>query len=369
MYKKLSKLPAKCVSVIVFSMIMLIAQAAFTQEESENQSLEEWQQRELRPLVEAVGAVLTGNLVQTSSPFEFKPDFLKGVEGSSYVPFTLTVDPTKVNESTVLMYLFVTPHTAAADVTEQADADAAEQADEEEGDRNIREAFENVTFEDAFFVDVSKSRAEGGMVEIHRAFTAPGGSYDVYVALRDSKGADADDDALAESLVMMVKEQVEVPDLWSGALQTSSVIVTGLVENLSQPLTPEEQIANPYTLGETRIVPKQGDIFRKDEDISLLMLIYNPNLDDNQKPDLTVDYEFHKLTDTGSEFFNRTNPQHFNAQTLPPGFDVEVGHQIVAGQSVPLASFSGGNYRLNIKVIDNTSGQSVLRGVSFTVNE
>ena len=43
------------------------------------------------------------------------------------------------------------------------------------------------------------------------------------------------------------------------------------------------------------------------------------------------------------------------------------GHQLVAGQSVPLASFPAGDYRLEMKVQDNISKKSVTRNINFTV--
>ena len=122
-------------------------------------------------------------------------------------------------------------------------------------------------------------------------------------------------------------------------------------------------------MGTTRIVPKHDRSFGKMEELSLIMLVYNPQLTSDQKPDLTIEYNFHQRGEAGEEFFNKTNPQQFNAQTLPPGFDVALGHQIVAGQSVPLTLFPAGEYRLEITVSDNEAGTTLTREVSFTVQE
>ena len=341
-------------------MAMLTQPVLAGQSEQEPRVLAEWEQTELRGLVDVVGAALQGELVQTKNPFEFRPNFLKGTEGNTYVPFTLRIDPSKVNRSQVLLYLFVLPHNLPA-------PEALEQASEQDATVAL---FEKGVFEDAFFVDVPDDHAVTGEIELQRAFHAPGGeTYDVYVAIRDSMGADADEDALAESMVMMAKEEVELPDLWNDGLQTSTVIIADAVEPLEQPMTPEEQIANPFALGGTRIVPRQDTNFGTDDELSLIMLVYNPQLGPDQMPDLTIDFNFHQRTDAGEEFFNRTNPQQFNAQTLPPGFDVAAGHQVVAGQSVPLGSFPAGSYRLEIMVNDNVSGGSIVREVVFNVNQ
>ena len=154
---------------------------------------------------------------------------------------------------------------------------------------------------------------------------------------------------------MLLKRRVSVPNLWTEQLETSTVLIAEMIEPLAAPLSPEEQIQNPYTLGTTRIMPKFDRSFGKQEDLNLLMLVYNPRLTGGM-PNVTVEYNFHTQTDAGEEFFNNTNPQEFNAQTLPPGFSVEAGHQIVAGQSVPLSLFPAGDYRLEITIKDNEGG-------------
>ena len=73
------------------------------------------------------------------------------------------------------------------------------------------------------------------------------------------------------------------------------------------------------------------------------------------------------LAGAPEKFFNKTNPQNLNAQTLPPQFDLAAGHQLQSGQAVPLASFPEGDYRLEIKVTDKIANKLVTRDVNFTV--
>ena len=361
---KLFRLWTATAAVVLLTQPWLAAQSEVAQSEPEPQTLEEWERNELRGLVDAVGAAIQGELVQTDDLLQFQPTFLKGAGGDTYIPFTVRLDPSRVSKSKVLMYLFVRARDYSA-VEEPAVEEPADAAAE-----SAMSWFEGAVFDDAFFVDVPDDRTTTGEIELQRSFSAPGGDvYDVYVAIRDSLGSDADEAALAESIVMMTKAEVEVPDLWNAGLETSTVIIAEAVEPLEQPLTPEEQIANPFTIGGTRIVPTQDRDFGQDGDFSLIMLVYNPQLGADQMPDVTIDYEFLRRTDDGEEFFNRTNPQQFNAQTLPPGFDMAAGHQVVAGQSVPLGSFPAGSYRLEITVTDNVSGGGVAREVIFDVHE
>lgn len=333
--------------------VLIVALPAAGQDDNEQEAreLEDWERAELQGLVEVVGAAVKGELTPTEDPFELTPSFLKGTDGNTYVPFTLTIDPDKLDESNVSVYLYVLEHQdPAAVATDDDDSDDDEMP--------------TAIFEDAYFVAVDE---DDGVARLSRAFSAPGGKYDVYVALRDSKGADADDDDREAATVMMLKEEVMVPDLWTPELKTSTVLLAKLVEPLSAPLSPEEQVQQPYTLGTTRIIPKHDRSFGKQEELSLIMLVYNPKLTGDQMPDITVEYNFHAKKDGGEEFFNKTNPQQFNGQSLPPGFSVALGHQIVAGQSVPLALFPAGEYRLEILITDNEAGTSVTENVNFTV--
>ena len=98
------------------------------------------------------------------------------------------------------------------------------------------------------------------------------------------------------------------------------------------------------------------------------------------KPDVVVEYNFCQVAagaeppkpgepcKAGEKFFNKTNPQNLNAQTLPPGFDLAQGHQLQSGQAVPLASFPEGQYRLEIKVTDKLANKTLTRDVNFSVN-
>ena len=365
-----------------FAVALLTVSPAAAQED-----LEDWQRAELRSLLEAIQAALAGRIVPTGDPFEFRADFLKGTDGNAYVPFTLSIDPDMVDTPALSLYLFV---------VEPGESEAV--------------------FEDAYFASVTSSGGEP--IRLSRAFAVPGGEYDVYVAIRESSrdlapdenrpggedrarideycgGLFPDDlgsrfacqeqEYLAHRLqrrprlsfdeseeaaaMMMLRTRVDVPDLWNGQLQLSSIIVPEVVEPLAAPLTPEEQVLSPYSLGTTRIIPKFDSAFGKRAELSLIFLVYNPGIADGSKPDITIEYTFHRREPGGEEYFNRTNPQQFNGQTLPPDFDVTLGHQLVAGQTVPLSLFPAGDYRLEIKVADNANSTEIIENVMFSVLE
>ena len=337
--------------------ITLLLNPSFVLAQEEEAELEEWEQNELRPLLERLNAAVAGDL-PSEKPFEIAVDFLKGAEGSIYVPFTMTLDRSKLTQPGFAMYMFVTPHVEPPAADADAPASAEASAEETPGP---------TTYEDLFFVDVSESGTADGPLEVHRAFQAPGGTYDVYIVVRDSVGADGDTDALDDSMVMLLKEEVEVPDFWGEGLQTSSIIMAQSLDIIDAALGPEAQRINPYTIGTTQIVPKRDDVYGKSDNLALLFYVYNPKLTSEMNPDVTVEFDFHRVGPAGESFFNRTAPQEFNAQTWQAGVPVTGG--LPSGQSVPLGSFPAGDFRLEIKITDKAAGQMLTRDVRFNVSE
>jgi hypothetical protein len=164
-----------------------------------------------------------------------------------------------------------------------------------------------------------------------------------------------------------MKQSVTVPDFWNGELSTSTVLVAERIDPLPAPLTPQQQEERPYALGQMEIVPQVDMAFSKKQELSTFMLVYNPKTDSANKPDVVVEYNFHTKSGNDWKFFNKTNPQNLNAQTLPPQFDLAAGHQLQSGQAVPLASFPEGEYKLEIKVTDKVANKTLTRDVFFTV--
>ncbi len=195
----------------------------------------------------------------------------------------------------------------------------------------------------------------------------PAGNYDVFLVAKEPTPEKAPEErAAAED----VRPQADghVPDFWNGELATSSVIVAQRIDPLPAPLTPQQQADRPYALGMMEIVPTFETKFTKKAELSTFMLIYNPKVDSANKPDVSVEYNFYqKLGRQPEKFFNKTNPQNLNAQTLPPNFDFAAGHQLQSGQAVPLASFPEGDYRLEIKITDKIANKTLTREINFTV--
>jgi len=294
--------------------------------------------------VKLVDGVMTGQASTAAQAFTigWSNDFLKAQDGRIYVPFTISIDAGALTTRAVTFYLRVVSRTAA---------------ETGEGEKKTQAPY---AFEDVWFPELA-APAPGQPFRFSRAFAVPAGDYDVYVAVRERPG-----DRKATPKASVLKQPATVPDYWNGELATSSVIVAEGVEQLTETLSPEEQAEHPYTIGAMQLTPAANLDFTTNEELSVVFLVYNPALKD-KKPDIQVEYKFHQKTPDGEKYFNRTPPTVLNADTLGAGFDLDLGYQLVAGQSVPLLSFPPGDYRLEIEVQDKLAEKTLTRDVFFTV--
>ena len=155
---------------------------------------EEWNQ--VKPLFKIVEQVAAGKPAPSDVTLTWHCYFVGAQAGMVFVPFTLKVERGEFTSFPVAMYIRV--------VTRGAPAPAPGPGD----------ALAQYPFEDAAVFD---RPLEG---RINRAFTAPPGDYDVYVALVEKAST-----TLPQPRTAVVKEAVTVPDLESH-LTLSSIIVT-----------------------------------------------------------------------------------------------------------------------------------------------
>jgi hypothetical protein len=354
-----ANLPFRRIALTVsaaLSGILCVTPAALPQTENRASPA---QLKEVQALVSAVYETLRERLVASDRPFRWSNDFFKGENGNTYVPYTLTIERAKLPTSTVAMYIFVTPHPQA--VGKPSGLPGVPETEEPQAPPAPETAFEAISF-----IDLTTDHGQGAY-RISRAFSLPAGNYDVYVALSGfTETGTSPRRQVNSAAVMMIKQEVSVPDLWTTGLSTSTVAVAERVEPLKAPLMPEQQDVEPYTLGTKRIVPAHDTDFKKSDELAVIFFVYNQGLTAQGKPDISIDYRFYKRGAGGEAYFTKTAPQRFNSETLP-AFDVAAGHQLVAGQAVSLRAFPEGAYRLEIQVMDKTNGATLTRSVNFSV--
>lgn len=351
--------------IAVFILCAVASVPVFAQQQGQkvDKKVEKASQFDIQSVVRATDAAMAGQPA-TDFTMSFHCDSLKAQEGKTYVPYTVSLDQAQAPpDKPMIMFIRVVDKAPAA-------AAAAPAAKKDTKDAQGKNAHPEWVYQDASFITLTPPASPKEPYRISRAFAVPAGEYDIYVTLKERPPIDAKDREKMATRTGVLKQTLTVPNYWTNELATSTVIIADKVEPLTQPLTRQEQIEQPYTFGQTQIVPARTNSFPKKGELSVVFLIYNTGLDAGKKPDVAVDYSFYQKVATaenGEKFFNKTNPQVFSAKTLPPQFDPALGHQLVAGQSLPLGAFPEGEYRLEIKVSDKLAGKTVTHSVQFVV--
>jgi len=350
-------------SVAIACVTLLFCSSLVAQKKDEKKQ-DEAQKKEVQNLVKLADDAAAG---QGAAPNDLslawvREDVLKAQGNKQYVPFIVTVDPAKVTTGNLAFYWRVISKNAQPTAT-TGEANGQKDNKDKDKDKDKDKKKSDYAYEDVAFIPVTTGQP--GPMRIARSFTVGAGAYDVVLIAKEF-GAQAQKNG-PPAKTAILKQTINVPDFWNGELNTSSVIIAQRIDPLPAPLTPQQQADRPYALGQMEIVPQVDMAFSKKQELSTFMLVYNPKTDSANKPDVVVEYNFHTKSGSDWKFFNKTNPQNLNAQTLPPQFDLAAGHQLQSGQAVPLASFPEGEYKLEIKVTDKVANKTLTRDVFFTV--
>lgn len=328
---------------------------------------------------EAILALADASMAGKSGPSDFavrwQNDFVKAQRGT-FVPFTLTIDATQLTRSEALVYVRAVRRAQTAP---------------DKADGSSRQPDEKARGEAAFPVDaifpVALGRGAGAASRISRGFSVPPGEYDVYVVMRERVDPDA---PRYRPKAAVLRQPITVPDFQSAELTTSSLIVADRLTTLAESVLASELPERPYVIGRNEITPAFDRRFRKDEELIVVFLVYNPMVTPERQFDVRVEYHFYRRVGPGAppgdgaggvekaggphppgrpgeQYFNRTDPQRFTPALMGSAFDPSTGEPVMAGQVVPLSGFQEGDYRLDVQVIDLLSGKSVSRDVLFTV--
>lgn len=309
---------------------------------AQEKKLNDAQKKDFQAIVKMVDGPATGQPASNDIGLTWvQNDLLKAAGNMQFVPFTVSVDASKLATKTMSLYWRVVAKNPV------------------EGDKKKKKGY---AYEDLATVSLEGA---SGVTNVSRSFTVPGGAYELVIVAKDA--ASKEKNAPAPKIAM-IRQPLEIPDFWNGEFTTSTLIVAKAIEPLSAPLTPDQQADRPYAMGAVEIVPALTSKFTKQSELSTFMLIYNAQVDAANKPDVTVEYNFYVKQAGAEKFFNKTNPQALNGQTLPAGFDFAAGHQLQTGQAIPLGSFPEGDYRLEIKITDKLSSKSLMRELNFSVS-
>jgi hypothetical protein len=354
--------PGKGALIAVAMLALAVAQPAAQTDKKQPEKLEEAQRAEAQVLVAAVDDTAAGKPAPTALAFKWEQHhYVKAQAGKTYVPFTIGIAPGTLSTPSVGLYLRVAKPGAAAPTPPPAEAK------KEEKDQKGEAEPSPYAFEDLYLFDVPAAQ-EGQPQHVRRAFAVEPGEYDVYLAMKERGAAAGGAATETPAKTGVVKQTISVPDFSQPELTTSSIITADRVEVLQAPVANERQADHPYTFGQMRIVPALENKFGKKGELSVIFWIYGAQVDETtKKPDVTIDFKFYQKAADKETYFNKTDPQALNAQTLPPQFDLAAGHQLPGSLAVPLASFPEGDYRLEIEIQDKLASKKVTRDVTFSV--
>lgn len=308
---------------------------ALAQKDDKKRSKQE--KEEIETVVKMVDAAMAGQPAPSDVQMKIAPVFLKSAEARIFCPFSLEL--TGLPQKDAVLYVRV------VDPTQKP-----------EGKKKIEYPWDDVHF-------VPAAQLGGSPARLNRVFMAKPGTYDVYIMAKERLADKAPKNTVVKA--GLLKTTVTVPDL-DAEFTTSSILVADKVNMLTAPLSADESRERPFAFGTQELEPAADSDFTKAEELSIFFQVYNPGLNANGKPDILMEYNFHKKDGAEEKFFNKTNPQAINESNLPPQFD-PARFPVPGGITVPLKSFPEGEYRLEIKVTDKTSDKVLSRDVRFNV--
>jgi hypothetical protein len=211
------------------------------------------------------------------------------------------------------------------------------------------------TFEDTVQVDVPAEllprTAENASV-YYKAVPLRPGRYKLYIAVKDVNG----------DRKGIWSRSIVVPDYSDDKLSASTLIVADQME----PVPTKDIGTGNFVIGTTkvrpRVAPADGKpaLFKKDRDqkLNFWVQVYNLGVDEKtHKPSATFEYDIVNLAT------NKSIVQKVES-TESMG---NVGEQITLQKSIAAANLQPGTYKIEIKVNDNISKQTVDPSAMFAV--
>ncbi len=150
------------------------------------------------------------------------------------------------------------------------------------------------------------------------------------------------------------EQRLDVPRTEDDRLAMSSLVLADMIEKV-----PTKSIgAGQFVIGDSKVRPRMGGAFRRDEKVGIYLQLYNFEQDKaTHKPDGSVQYEVTK-NGTNEKVFDFTE----DVTKLTGG-----ASQMVIEKLLPLQNFSPGEYTLKMKVTDKKRNETLTPTATFTV--
>ncbi len=278
---------------LVVSASLAVAQQAPKKDEKKRSKQE---QQEIEQVVKLVDGVMAGQPAPTDVTMSIEPFFMKSQEARTFVPFVLSVN--NAPKTDAALYVRVVNPAAVPDPKA----------------KKVEYPWDDIHF-------VPAAQLAGDKVLLNRVFMATAGTYDVYIAFKERLPEKAPKNTVPKMGVL--KTQITVPDFYNAELNTSTILVADKVNMLTAPIGLEEARERPFVFGLQELLPAADMEFKKAEELSIFFQVYNSGLDPAGKPNLTMDYEFHKTEGGGGEILQQDQPaggqRHQPSAAVRPG--------------------------------------------------
>jgi GWxTD domain-containing protein len=211
------------------------------------------------------------------------------------------------------------------------------------------------TFEDTVQVDVPAEllpRTAQNSQLYTKALPLRPGLYKLYVAVKDVNG----------DRKGIWSRSIKVPEFSDDKLSTSSLVVADVME----PVPTKDIGTGNFVIGTTKVRPRVATadgkpaLFKRDKDpkLNFWMQVYNLGVDEKtHKPSATFEYDITNLA-TNKQVVQKTE----TTDTMG-----NIGEQVTLQKSIVAANLQPGTYRIEIKVNDNISKQTVNPSALFAV--
>jgi hypothetical protein len=150
---------------------------------------------------------------------------------------------------------------------------------------------------------------------------------------------------------------LDVPHFEEEKLASSSLILADDISKL-----PTRSIGGAmFAIGDTKVRPRLGNKFSRDEKLGIYLQVYNFEPDQKtQKPSGEISYEIDKVGSTDKLFeFTEDIAKLPNASA----------NQVTIEKLLPLTNVPPGTYTLKIKAVDKRANQTLpIQSENFTVN-
>jgi GWxTD domain-containing protein len=147
---------------------------------------------------------------------------------------------------------------------------------------------------------------------------------------------------------------IVVPEYPDGTLESSSLILADLIQQV--PTT--DVGTGQFILGGTKVRPKLGAVFSRNQQLGIYMQVYNLGLNpQTHRPNAEIEYQ---LLKDGKPIFSATE----NSSQIK-----DASSQMTIEKQMPLEPLSPGDYTMAIKVIDNINKKSIDSSEPFVVRQ